>query len=160
MQPPSKSGCARRLGLIAFARPVQAAELAWLHCATGRVQPTLERRVSSFLERYLGLLAAIAEGRHPELIVFSDVLTLADPQHGAVAAAYNQMFRRVRVLLDASDAPPLQPAARNARAHLLLSSTNWARAWLMRYESTDYPRVAARLADLLLHGLCARSARH
>lgn len=116
---------------------------------------TLAQRVQGFLERYLGLLAAIAEGRHPELIVFSDLLTLDEPHHATVTVAYNQMFRRVRHLLDAADAPELEPAARNARAHLLLSATSWARAWLVRYESADYARVAGRLADLLLRGLCS-----
>jgi AcrR family transcriptional regulator len=94
-------------------------------------------------------------GPHPQLIVFSDVLTLGEPHHATVSAAYTQMFRRVRQLLDAPDAPVLQPAARNARAHLLLSTISWARAWLARYESGDYLRVAARLSDLMLHGLCS-----
>jgi len=116
--------------------------------------PTLDGRVRGFLQRYLGLLAEIAEGRHPELIVFSDVLTLGEPHHATVTAAYTQMFRRVRALLDAPDAPPQSPSARNARAHLLLSTTLWARTWLLRYEAIDYPRLADRIADLLLHGLC------
>jgi AcrR family transcriptional regulator len=116
---------------------------------------TLAGRVQGFFERYLGLLAAIDQGRHPQLIVFSDVLTVGEPHQATVSAAYNQMFRRVRQLLDAPDAPVLQPAARNARAHLLLSTISWARAWLARYESGDYLRVAARLSDLMLHGLCS-----
>lgn len=118
-------------------------------------EPTLQARVQGFLDRYLGLLADIAEGRHPQLISFSDVLTLEEPNHTLVTTAYNQMFRRVRALLDAPDAPALGPAVRNARAHLLLSSTSWARAWLGRYESTDYPRLARRIGQLLLQGMCA-----
>lgn len=118
-------------------------------------EPTLAGRVQGFLERYFELLASIAQGRHPELIVFSDVLSLGEPQRSDVAALYNQMFRRVRRLLDAPDAPPLPAAARNARAHLLLSTTSWARAWLARHEAGDYPRVAQRVATLLLQGLCA-----
>ena len=49
--------------------------------------PGLGQRVQGFLQRQLGLLAAIAEGRHPELIVSSDVLSLGGPQHDAVSAA-------------------------------------------------------------------------
>lgn len=116
--------------------------------------PTLQGRVHGFLQRYLGLLAAIADGQHAELIVFSDVLTLGEPHHATVTSAYTQMFRRVRALLDAPDAPALPPPARNARAHLLLSTTSWARSWLMRYEAIDYPRMADCIADLLLQGLC------
>ena len=102
---------------------------------------------------YLGLLADIAEGRHAELIVFSDLLSLAPPQRDPMAAAYTQMYRRVRGLLDAADAPPLAPAARNARAHLLLSTLSWARAWLSRHEPVDYARVATQIADIVLFGL-------
>jgi AcrR family transcriptional regulator len=90
-------------------------------------QRTLAQRIRAFIGGSLGLLADIAEGRHAELIVFSDLLSLAPPQRDPMSAAYTQMFRRVRGLLDAADAPPLQPAARNARAHLLLSTVSWAR---------------------------------
>lgn len=117
--------------------------------------PTLAARLQGFVERYFALLADIAEGRHPELIVFSDVLSLGEPHRGRVAEAYTEMFRRLRALLDAPDAPRGTAAARNARAHLLLSSISWSRAWMLRYESGDYPRQASRLADLLLNGLVA-----
>jgi hypothetical protein len=74
------------------------------------------------------------------------------------------MFRRLRGLLHAgmADAGVAQPAvgsaarrALNARCHGLLSQLLWARAWLGRYETSDYPRVASAMADLLLHGLAA-----
>jgi len=122
-------------------------------------QPALAQRIRVFFGGYLGLLADIAEGRHAELIVFSDLLSLAPPQRDPMAAAYTQMFRRVRGLLDASDAPPLEPAARNARAHLLLSTVSWARAWLSRHEPVDYTRVAMQIADILLLGLATAGNR-
>lgn len=120
--------------------------------------PTLEGRVRALFQRYLGLLADIAQGRHPHLIVFSDVLALSPPHGERIGAAYTQMFRRVRAVLDARDAPPLDAAARNARAHLLLSTIAWTRAWLPRYEADDYPLLADRLADLLLVGLASGRA--
>lgn len=115
----------------------------------------LAARVRGFLDRYLGLLAAIGEGRHPELIVFSDLLTVTPPHDTVVIAAYNQLFRRVRALLQAPDAPALEPAVRNARAHLLLSSASWTRVLLQRHETQDYGRVAAHMADILLSGVAA-----
>lgn len=145
----------RRKEDLAAACLLRSMEAMGAAADAGAALPTLAQRVHGFLDRYIGLLAAIAEGRHPELIVFSDVLTLGEPHHATVTTAYNQMFRRVRALLDAPDAPRLEPAARNARAHLLLSTTSWARAWLVRYESGDYPRMAARIADVLLRGLAA-----
>jgi AcrR family transcriptional regulator len=114
---------------------------------------TLAERVRDFIGRYLGLLAEIGAGRHPELIVFSDLLTVTAPHDTVVVAAYNELFRRVRRLLDVGSPAAQDAAARNARAHLLLSSVSWARAWLWRYEPDDYPRVASRIADILLSGV-------
>jgi AcrR family transcriptional regulator len=118
----------------------------------------IEARVRGFLRRYLGLLAAIAQGRHPELILLGELLTLPAPHDAALAAAYNQMFRRVRRLLDAPDGPALDAPARNARAHLLLSTVAWTRAWIARHEPDDYTDIGERIADLLLWGLA--SGRH
>jgi AcrR family transcriptional regulator len=118
-------------------------------------QRTLAQRVHDFFVGYVNLLADIAEGRHAELIVFSDVLSLAPPQRALMAAAYTQMFRRVRRLLDAPDMPHLESAARNARAHLLLSTVSWARAWIARHEPVDYARVAEQMANIVLFGLAA-----
>jgi AcrR family transcriptional regulator len=114
---------------------------------------TLAQRVQGFVSRYLGLLAAMAQGQHPELIVFSDLLSVQPPHRATVLAAYNQLFRRVRRLLDVPGAPKLEATQRNARAHLLLSSTSWARTWLPRHEPADYAAVAERLGALLLNGL-------
>jgi len=122
-------------------------------------QRTLAQRIRAFVGGYIGLLADIAEGRHAELIVFSDLLSLAPPQRDRMAAAYTQMFRRVRALLDAADSPRLESAARNAHAHLLLSTVCWARAWIARHEPIDYARVAAQITDIMLTGIAGRGHR-
>ena len=115
----------------------------------------LTQRVRAFFDGYLGLMADIAERRHPELIVFNDLLSLPPPHGPKVAAAYTQMFKRVRAVLDAGDQPRLESAQRNARAHLLLSTVAWTRAWVARYEPEDYARAASQMADLLLLGIAA-----
>lgn len=120
---------------------------------------TTEGRIRGFFDRWLALLAAIADGRHPELIVFSDMLALTPPHDVPMAEAYNQMFRRVRRLLDAPDHAPLDAPARSARAHLLLSLASWTRAWVMRYEPMDYARVGRCIADILLTGIAAPGRR-
>jgi AcrR family transcriptional regulator len=119
------------------------------------LENTIAQRVHGFIRGYLGILAEIGRGRHPELIVFSDLLSVTAPHDAPVIAAYNQLFRRVRRLIDATGAAPLDRAVRNARAHLLLSSVSWSRAWLQRYEPDDYERVADRMSDILLHGVAA-----
>lgn len=131
-------------------RAIDALQEAAVQAAT---HATLSRRVHGFVERVLGQLAEIELGRQPALIVLSDVRAIGPPHEAALYEAYNGMFRAVRSLLQAADAPPLERDALNARAHLLLSSTNWSRVWLDRYEPADYVAVAARIADLLLDGL-------
>lgn len=110
-------------------------------------------RVEGFVAGYFELLAAVADGRHPELMTFSDLLSVPPPHGTALQAAYIELFRRVRRLLDADGAPRLPAPARNARAHLLLSTMSWSRTWMPRYEPSDHARIAQRLAGLLLDGL-------
>jgi AcrR family transcriptional regulator len=119
----------------------------------------LADRVSAFVHGFVGLMADIADQRRAELIFFGDMRALPEPQAGPVFAAYVEMFRQLRRLLR----PPQQATRRgddshralNARTHLLLAEVLWSRAWLTRYESVDYPRVAAAMCDVLLHGLAA-----
>lgn len=120
----------------------------------------LAARVRALCSQHLARLAAIAEGRHPELVQFTDVLSVGPPHDAAVRAAYTDLFRQLRTVLEPSgDADPVLPRdALNARAHLLLSTLSWARVWLQRYEPADHGLLASRLADLLLLGVTASPA--
>jgi AcrR family transcriptional regulator len=68
---------------------------------------------------------------------------------------YTSLFRAVRRLLDGLAEDGLDRTALNARAHLLLSAVNWLRGWLRRHEPDEYPQVARRCLQLLLHGMAA-----
>jgi AcrR family transcriptional regulator len=130
-----------------------------------RIAPgDLAGRVRALVQGYVALLAAIEDRLRPALIFFGDMRALPQPQAEPAFAAYVAMFRRLRGLLMAGEAgagvalPAAGSTARralNARCHGLLSQLLWARAWLGRYETSDYPRVASAMADLLLHGLAA-----
>lgn len=124
----------------------------------------LAGRVRAVVQGYVALMADIAERRHPALIFFGDMRALAQPQAEPAFAAYVAMFRHLRqVMHEGATGAGVPPPARgtparqalNVRTHGLLSQVLWARAWLGRYESSDYPRVADAMADLLLHGLAA-----
>lgn len=133
--------------------------------ADARVPPgDLAGRVRAVVQGYVALLAAIEDRLRPALIFFGDMRALPQPQAEPAFSAYVAMFRRLRGLLHAGQAgagvpqPPWRSAERqalNARTHGLLSQLLWARAWLGRYETSDYPRVAAAMVDILLHGLAA-----
>ncbi len=135
---------------------------------------TLAGRLGAFVHGFVALMADVAEQRRPALIFFGDMRALPQPQAGPVFAAYVEMFRSLRRLLrpgvgdglhghrPQGDAGPgavlLTLDARralNARTHLLLAEMLWARAWLNRFEPSDYPRVATAITDILLHGLAA-----
>ena len=137
--------------------------------ADARVPPgDLAGRVRAVVQGYVALLAAIEDRLRPALIFFGDMRALPQPQAEPAFSAYVAMFRRLRGLLHTGQAgagvpqPPHASAARralNARTHGLLSQLLWARAWLGRYETSDYPRVAGAMVDILLHGLAAPGQR-
>ena len=147
-----------------LARSIEAINRVIKKAARGA---TLAERLGAFVHGFVALMAEVAEQRRPELIFFGDMRALPQPQAGPVFAAYVEMFRSLRRLLrpglgGAGDAGPGDAAlpldarrALNARTHLLLAEMLWARAWLARFEPSDYPRVAAAITDILLHGLAA-----
>ena len=123
--------------------------------ATAALHTGLGPRVCALFGGFAVLMADVAERRSAELIFFSDMRALPQPQAAPVFAAYVEMFRQLRRLLRQGPAAPGVDGRRalNARTHLVLSQLLWLRAWLTRYEPSDYPRVAAALSDILLHGL-------
>ena len=139
-------------------------------------------RVQRLVHGFVGLMADVAEQRRPALIFFGDMRALPQPQAAPVFEAYVQMWRGLRRLL--RDGPPGAGGcvggcvggslggslggdaasadtrrALNARTHLLLTQLLWSRAWLTRFEPSDFPRVAAALCDVLLNGLAAPGQR-
>jgi len=116
-------------------------------------EATVAARVSRFLALHGQLLADMQTGAHPVLIGFGDIRALPGAQAATVFAAYTEMFRRLRALLYGPCTTGLGREDLNARAHLLLSAAHWLRAWIHRHAVDDYPRVAQRHAQLLLHGL-------
>ncbi|MEO6031968.1 MAG: TetR family transcriptional regulator [Burkholderiaceae bacterium] len=116
-----------------------------------------EQRVRAFMQLHAQMLAAHDNGQAAELIVFDDIRALPQTHLPEAFAAYTNMFRSVRRLLEArpTDTPRAKPdrEAMNARANILLSVTTWTRAWIGRYETDEYSRIGDRVADLLLNGL-------
>ena len=114
---------------------------------------TVTDRVNHFLQLHAQMLAGMEAGTQPALIGFADIRALPEPQAASVFAAYTDMFRRVRSLLDGPETAQLSRDDLNARAHLLLSAAHWLRTWVQHHAVDDYPRVAQRQAQLLLHGV-------
>jgi len=114
-----------------------------------------EPRISAFFLHLARLLADIELQRHAPIVTFNDIRALPSPHAEQVFAAYTDMFRHVRALIALPDAARLARHDLNARGHIVLSVAHNLRQWIDRYEVEEYPRVAQRLADIVLHGLAA-----
>ncbi len=117
-----------------------------------------EARVGAFFSHLARLLADIELGRHAPIVNFNDIRALPSPHAEQVFSAYTDMFRHVRALIAAPEAARLARHDLNARAHIVLSVAHNLRQWIDRYEVEEYPRVARRLADIVLHGLAPPGA--
>jgi len=126
-------------------------------------QAAQERRVAdrlrAFFMLHARLLADIEQERHAPIVSFNDIRALPSPQAEEVFAAYTDMFRHVRGLLKGPETAQLSRDDLNARGHIVLSIVHWIRVWVGRYEVDEYERVAARVADLLIHGVKAAPSR-
>lgn len=143
------------LATACFLRAIEAVDAIVLQVKSA---PGAAERIRAFIGAYLEFIAGIALGRHPNIVRFNDVRSLTGPHAETVFAAYTDMFRRLRALLQDEAAAFSRPEL-NARAHLLLSLATWTRAWVVRYDIGDYGRVAERVSDILLHGIGAPASR-
>ena len=147
------------LATACFLRAIAAHDTLAQRALADAPSATVADRVTLFLQLHAQLLADMETGAQPALIGFADIRALPEPQAASVFAAYTDMFRRVRSLLDGPETAGLGRDDLNARAHLLLSAAHWLRAWVQRHAVDAYPRVAQRQAQLLLHGVAAPGTR-
>jgi AcrR family transcriptional regulator len=114
-----------------------------------------EARIVAFYATLARLLADIELGGHVPIVTFNDIRALPSPHAEKVFSAYTDMFRNVRNLLRGPQTSLLPRDDLNARGHIVLSAAHNLRQWIGRYEVEEYPRVAQRLADIVLHGMPA-----
>lgn len=110
------------------------------------------------LARNFAQATAIRRGDEAPLTVLSDMRALEEPARGRLISRYFGLVARV-----ASRLGPREGATEGgggpgkgqalARAQLLCDVLHWSRTWQRLYALEDFPRVEARLADLLDRGL-------
>jgi AcrR family transcriptional regulator len=120
--------------------------------------PDLAGRLDSLLGQWLAMEARVRQGREPPLTIFSDIRALAEPQRGQVVEAFQGLFRKARDLFKAPGCERLTTLDRSTRAHMLMEQVFWSVAWLPRYDIEDFPRIQARMFDILAHGLAPAGA--
>ena len=112
-------------------------------------------RLTRFLAIYFAWRADIAEGRVAADVNFWDMRALTGPAAETTRTAFVALFRRFRTLFHDQHGAGLSRAEQNARAHLVFTAVIHSKGWIARYETADYPRAAARMADILIHGVAA-----
>jgi AcrR family transcriptional regulator len=140
------------LAVACFMRAIEAFEVIVKQSSTS---PDITARVREFIRLEVQLQGDILAGAHPTLVMFHEIRALPEPLLGEVFRAYTTMFRKVRNLLDTQATAGWPRDHLNARAHLLLSLVHAIKPIIDRYEPEDYPGVANRLADIILHGVGA-----
>jgi AcrR family transcriptional regulator len=121
-------------------------------------EATAADRVACLISRFIERDAAVRRGEATPLASFSSMRALEGEHYARVSHDYKEMFRRVRALLDSPDLTALGKAARTMRTLALLEQLYWANAWLADYDIEDFPRIAARMTDIVLHGLAPAGA--
>lgn len=120
---------------------------------------TAPERLKRLVDRYLDLDRRARIGEAPTLPIFSDIRALASPHREFVAERYLALFAKATRLFSGPGAPELNREARIARTHIVLEQLYWTVAWLPGYHPVDYPRISARLSDILINGMAGPGAR-
>jgi AcrR family transcriptional regulator len=121
-------------------------------------EPTARARLTHLWRGYFTLRTQVAKGEVPEIPIFSDIRTLAEPLQSEVVARYHLYTQAVRDLLRAPDLAWLRGKAAAARVNIIQEQLNWTAAWLPRFEVSDYPRLCERMLDILFEGLATPNA--
>lgn len=116
-------------------------------------KPDPQAQLAALLENFFRLDRRIREGKEPPLATFSDLRSLHEPHLSMVNTAYSQMFRKVRTLFQEPGQSQSARRMATARAHMLMEQLYLSAVWLPRFEVEDYPRVCARMLDILRHGI-------
>ncbi|CAN5332890.1 TetR/AcrR family transcriptional regulator [soil metagenome] len=115
--------------------------------------PTPTDRVRRFFELHVAAVTRVRAGQQAPIPIFSDLLSLKEPQHTRMMDAFLRMQDNVAGLLVAPETAWICPVARRARAALMLEQVFWMAGWQLRYSIDDFPRVRDRMVDILLNGL-------
>ncbi|MBR9764676.1 MAG: TetR/AcrR family transcriptional regulator [Rhodobacteraceae bacterium] len=110
------------------------------------------------LARNFALSAAIRRGEEAPLSALSDMRAMEEPVRTRLIHAYYGLISRVARRLCAAGNGQIDKGRAVARAQFICDLLHWARTWLRLYSIEDFPRVEARLFDLLDRGLAQEGA--
>ena len=116
-------------------------------------EPNAGARITRLIALFTARDAAVRQGEAVPLASFSAIRSLEGEHRDRVVEGYKAMFRRVRALLESPELAAMDQTDRTIRAIILLEQLFWAASWLCDFDIEDYPRLAARMADIVLYGV-------
>lgn len=115
-------------------------------------------RLRALVIAYFETRLRVAEGDEIPLAPFNEINLIEGEQHGPLMEAFHTIYKRIARLLKSDDMPWMTPPRRQALARLVVNALTWSDSWIGAYPPEDYPRVAARIADVMIHGLAGQGA--
>ena len=115
-------------------------------------EETLEKRIAKFVRLHVALRDRIRRGERGLMTALSEIRSLEQEQQDELLFAYREMVNDVRAFFG-DPADDGQRALYSARAHILIEAMLWWPVWSRRYSVLDFPRVEAKLVDILCYGL-------
>jgi AcrR family transcriptional regulator len=122
--------------------------------ATAEAQDSTAARLRAFVAAFFAERRAIAQGQAAQLVPFGEIRLIGPPHEAALVEAYQGFISRIATLLKDGE-HPLPGGRRQVLARLIIDQLCWSDTWLSAYEPSDYPRVADRIADIMVGGLAA-----
>lgn len=126
--------------------------------AKASAQPTARARLLALYELFFERAARTMRDGETPLIVLSNPGALDEPYGAAATRHYVEVLRAAAALFEAPDAPALSRVERLTRAQFALTHLFWAAAWMKQCDPGDFPRIAARLFDIVANGLALPGA--
>lgn len=119
---------------------------------------TPRERVAHWVSRHIDLRNSIRRGEEGRIAVLSEMRTMPEDMLASLNERYVDLFRRVRNFFG-EPADEAEKRLFTARAHILLEIVFWLPAWSPLYSARDFPRVKARLMNVIGNGIALPGAR-
>lgn len=115
-------------------------------------EPDPLTRVAKFIELHFDMRARTLRNEERGLAQLSDIRALDDEARVSLEQYYQKIFRLVRGFFGPIDSEE-RKVILTARAHMLTEVVFWLPVWIDQYSISDFPRVQAKLLDILTKGI-------
>lgn len=119
---------------------------------------TPPERLRTLVIAYFATRRRVLEGEEIPLAPFNEINLIEGEQHGPLMEAFHTIYLRIGRLLKSDDMPWMTAPKRQALARLVVNALTWSDSWIGSYPAEEYPRVAARTADVMVNGLAGKGA--